>query len=156
MLYLGNQPGVVMARIIGGIVAGLAIGLFSIWAIEMIGHLIYPLPAELNIRDPEQIETLIRTMPFGAQAFVVAAWFGGALIGSALAMRIAGRAWAAWLVAGVVAAAGIINILFIPHPVWMQISAVAAPLLGGLLGIHLGRRKALAPEDAPDDDVVEV
>ena len=146
-----------MARTIGGIVLGLVLGLFTIWAIEMVGHLIYPLPAELNIRDREQIETLINTMPVGAQAFVVAAWFGGALAGATAAMGISGKPWTGWLVAGLIACAGIINIVFIPHPTWMQIGAVVAPVLGGLFGIHLGRRLYRAPAPDPEEEpVVEV
>ena len=129
-----------MARLIGGIVAGLVAAFLGIWLVEMLGHLFYPLPAELSVRNPQSVAAYIAMMPLGAQAFVIAAWLGGALVGAAVAVATSGRDWTGWTIAAVVACAGILNILMIPHPAVMQIGAVAAPLVGGLLGIHLGRR----------------
>lgn len=128
-----------MVRNIGGILAGILAGFLAIWLIEMIGHVFYPLPSDITLGNREQLAALIRGMPLGAQAFVVAAWLGGALVGGAVAYRIVGRRWAPWTIAGFVALASILNILMIPHPEWMQVGAVVAPLLGGFLAAHLGR-----------------
>ncbi len=126
-----------MVRIIGGIVAGAATAVAVIMLIETIGHLAFPLPDDLALRDPETVAEPVPAMPAAAKLIVVMAWFGGALAGGYVAKRICGRRWAAWAIAALVAAAGIVNVMMIPHPVWMQIAAVIAPLVGGLLAEHL-------------------
>jgi hypothetical protein len=41
------------------------------------------------------------------------------------------KVWAGWIIAGLILLGGVANIMMIPHPLWMQIAAVVAPLLGG-------------------------
>ena len=120
-----------MGRVILGIAAGLVVAFATVFAIDLAGHQIYPLPSDLNMHDPEAVGAFIQTMPTGALALVLIAWFVGALDGGVVAALIARRAWTVWPVAGLVAAAGVVNVLMIPHPVLLQIGAVAAPLFGG-------------------------
>ena len=124
-----------MARTIGGILAGIVAMLAVIVAIELAAHQFFPVPAE-------------GAVPLGIQLLVPAAYFLGAMAGGALAARISGRAWAAWGVAAVVVAGAIWSMFMIPHPQWMQIAAVAAPLVAGLLAGHFGRRVSAPPESA--------
>ena len=126
-----------MVRIIGGIVAGAVVAVATIMIVEMLGHMIFPLPDDLALSDPEVVAGPSPAMPVAAQFIVVLAWFGGALAGGYVAKRIGCRWWAAWVVAALVAVAGIVNVMMIPHPVWMQIAAVVAPLIGGVLAGHL-------------------
>ena len=127
-----------MGRIIGGIVAGIVVAMATIMGIEMIGHLIYPLPAEADAR----------TLPLWAQLFILAGWFLGALVGGATAALIARRAWPAWLIAGLVAAGGIVVIFLMPHPELMQVGSVIAPAIGGLLAGHFARARLRAGQAA--------
>lgn len=126
-----------MGRIIIGTVAGLVTALVAVWAIEMISHALHPLPASLDIWNRPQVGDYIRSMPALSQALVVLAWLLGPLVGGALAVRIAMRRWAAWPPAGLIALAGIANILIYSHPLWMQLAAVVAPLLGGLIASRI-------------------
>jgi hypothetical protein len=62
-------------------------------------------------------------------------------------------------VAALVAAASILNILMIPHPEWMQIGAVIAPVLGGLVATHLAkgrpyRMKATPPAETANAEQI--
>ncbi len=41
------------------------------------------------------------------------------------------------IIAGLILLGGIANIMMIPHPLWMQIAAVAAPLLAGAIVMRL-------------------
>ena len=125
-----------MLRIIGAIVAGTVSAFAVIWLIEALGHVAFPLPEDLDLRDPELAAQALPSIPLPAKLIVVFAWFAGALSGGFVAGRIAGGWWTPWLVAALVACGGIMTILMIPHPVWMQIAAVAAPLLGGLVASH--------------------
>lgn len=131
-----------MARIIGGLVAGLVAAFAAIWLVELIGHQFYPMPP-VDVTDRAALEALIASLPTGAMLFVAFAWFCGALVGGAVAARISHRRWAAWAIAAIVALAAILNVLMLPHPVWMQIAALVAPLLGGWLAGHAARPDAV-------------
>lgn len=131
-----------MAKLVLGVVAGVIVAFATVFAIDFAGHLIYPLPSDLDMHDPEAVGAFIRTMPAGALALVVIAWVIGAFDGGIVAALISRRAWTVWPVAGLVAAAGVVNVLMIPHPVMIQIGAVAAPLLGGFAA-SLAARKML-------------
>jgi hypothetical protein len=132
-----------MARAVLGIVAGIVVAFATVFAIDLAGHQIYPLPSDLNLRDPEAVGAFIRTMPAGALALVLIAWFVGAFDGGVVAALISRRGWTVWLIAAAVAVGGVVNVLMIPHPVLLQIGAVVAPLLGGFAA-SLVARKMLA------------
>jgi hypothetical protein len=112
----------------------------TVFAIDLAGHQIYPLPSDLNLRDPEAVGAFIGTMPTGALALVLIAWFAGALDGGVVAALISRRAWTVWPVAAFVAVAGIVTVLMIPHPALLQIGAVVAPLLGGFAASLIARK----------------
>ena len=139
-----------MLRIIGGILAGIVTLFVAVFAIEWIGHQFFPISAEVNVRDPAANPTLVTGAPLGAQLFVVAAWFGGALLGGLVAGRISDRHWAAWTIVALVVLAAIANIAMIPHPVWMQIGAVVAPLLGGFVASRLMPEAGWRPRSRAD------
>ena len=42
-----------------------------------------------------------------------------------------------WVIAGLILLGGVANLMMIPHPLWMQIGAIAAPLLGGWIVARL-------------------
>ena len=125
-----------MLRIVGSILAGTITALAVVWIIVSAGHVAFPLPGDLDLRDPESVGA-VRSIPLAAKLIVVFAWFAGALAGGYVAKRIRGHWWSAWLVATLVAAAGIVNVMMIPYPAWMHMAAVVAPLVGGLIAGHL-------------------
>jgi hypothetical protein len=129
-----------MARAVLGMVAGIVAAFATVFAIDFAGHQIYPLPSDLDMHDPEAVGAFIRTMPAGGFALVVTAWFVGALDGGVVSALISRRAWTVWPVAALVAAAGVVNVLMIPHPVLLQLGAVIAPLLGGFAASLVARK----------------
>jgi hypothetical protein len=128
-----------MARAILGIVAGIAVALATVFAIDIAGHQIYPLPSDLDMDDYGAVGAYVQARPAGASAFVLVAWFLGAADGGIVAAAISRRAWTVWPIAGAVAATGIVAILMIPHPAPMQIGTVVAPLLGGFVASLVAR-----------------
>lgn len=129
-----------MARSLLGIVAGTVVAFATLFAINLVGHQIYPLPSDLDMDDYEAVGAYVQARPAGASAFVLAAWFLGAADGGVAAALVSRRAWTVWAIAGLVAAAGIVAMLMVPHPVMLQIGTVAAPLLGGLAASLLARK----------------
>ena len=128
-----------MVRILASIVAGTLAAFAVIWLIEFAGHAAWPVASDVEMRDPEAMARALPAIPLAAKLVVVFAWFAGSLAGGAIAKRIARAWWVAWPVAALVAFACIMIVMMIPHPVWMQVAGVAAPLLGGLVATHIVR-----------------
>lgn len=126
-----------MLRIFLGIVAGVVLAFVVITALEMVSYVAFPPPAGLDPADPEDVKRIVAAAPMAAKVWVVFCWFAGVLAGGWLARRLSRTGWAGWVIAGLIAVGGIANVLMIPHPLWMQIAAVAAPLLAGWIVTRL-------------------
>lgn len=120
-----------MLRTILGIVAGVLVAFVALMGLEMAGHAAMPPPAGLDPADPADLEQMVASASMAAKAWVVFGWFAAVVAGGWVARRLSRKGWAGWVIAGLIVLGGIANIMMIPHPLWMQIAAVAAPLLGG-------------------------
>jgi len=138
-------------RAVVGIVVGVVVGLLATIGIGLIGGMIYPSSASASMSNPQQIVDAFRELPQGAKVALVLAWFGGGLVGAAVAKLIERRNWVAWTVCGLIAAYVVANVLILPMPAWMQALSVAAPLLGGLIANHLVKARAPAGAGTPAD-----
>ena len=128
----------VLTVLAGAIVAGILIAL-----VEAIGHLVYPPPPGVDPWDRESLRTAMESIPVGALVAVLLAWGVGTFAGSWLAARIAGRAGLAhgMVVGLLMLAAGVANMLMIPHPLWFWGAGVAVfPLTAWLGGRMVGDR----------------
>jgi MFS family permease len=124
-----NQGEWIMKRIIGGLAAGIVAFVVVLGSIEYIAH-----------------QLAAKSGSTAMLALVAFAYFLSALAGGYLAARICNRTWTAWAIAAVVAAGSIASLFQFPHPLWMQIASVAAPLLGGALAVRLaGVKHEAAP-----------
>lgn len=132
-------------RILFGIVAGLVAAFACIYAIELACMQLYPPPAGMDYSDPAAVERMMAQIPVAALAIVAFAWFVGALVGGWIANAIAARAWAGWIIAALLVAGAVATMVMIPHPAWMWVAGVAAPLLGGWLAQRLARTRTANP-----------
>jgi hypothetical protein len=131
-----------MGRAVLAVVVGCVVSVLIVFGMDAISHLVYPPPAELNVRDPAAMRAIIDQMPIGAFIIVVAGWILGAGFGSWFATRLsAGKAWAGGAVGGVTLAATGINLFTIAHPTWV----VLAALIGIPLATWGGVRAARTP-----------
>lgn len=128
-------------RLAGGILAGILVAFMCVFAVEFVGHALYPPPAGLDAKNPADQARLMEAMPAAAKAIVLLGWFVGALAGAWTANRIAGRGMAGWAVALLVVAAGIATMLMIPHPAWMWAGGILLPLLAGWLADRMAARR---------------
>ncbi len=127
-----------MIRSIGALIAGIVTAFASIYLIEMLGHMIYPPPADLDFSDPEAIRPYIATLPIIALLFPMFGWFVGTFAGSLVA-DFCGDAKPyvfTGIVGGLVLAATIANLIVIPHPLWFSITS----LLGIIASAWLATR----------------
>ena len=128
-----------MRRILG-IVFGTVAAMAIIAGVEALGGMLYPLPDMTETIDHTELAATMAAIPLPAKLIVTLGWLAGAFGGAWLALRICDWRWAGWIVAALVLAGGIANLVALPHPLWMQAAAIAAPLAGGWLAQRLHRK----------------
>ncbi|HNU08416.1 MAG TPA: hypothetical protein PKO33_11670, partial [Pyrinomonadaceae bacterium] len=70
-----------MVRNVLSVVLAFVIGGLAVFAVEKLGHTVYPVPAGLDPNNLEGLAEYVKTMPVGALLFVLAAQSAGSLIG---------------------------------------------------------------------------
>jgi hypothetical protein len=109
--------------------------------VEYGGMALFPTPPELDFSTPEAARASVAQVPAGAVAAVGAAWGVGALVGGFTAARITRREWAAWIVAALLLAGALYNLIAIPSPIWPWVGGPAAIVIGAWVGARLGAPK---------------
>ena len=129
-----------MGRNIAAAIAGIVVAVGLVWAVESIGHRVYPPPEGLDFADAEAMRAYASALPIGALLFVAAAWFVGTLAGTYAACRIGTASSLVFvlIVGGLMLVATTINLLMIPHPLWFSALGVIAVMVGAWLGKRLG------------------
>lgn len=125
-----------MIRDAAAAVAGLVTAFALIYAIELLGHTFYPPPEGLDFSDPDVMQPYIASLPIAALLFPMVAWFVGTFVGSLVASAIgtARPIVFATIVGMLVLAGTIANLIWIPHPLWFSIAAVAGIIGSAWLG----------------------
>lgn len=122
-----------------GLVAGAAVGFVLIAGIQALNQFIYPPPAGLDFNDRAAVAEFIALAPPGALLVVLAGYAVGTFAGAWVAAKVAGRAAVghALVVGGLFLAAGVANVVMLPHPGWFTAASLAvfvpAAWLGGRL-----------------------
>ncbi len=135
-----------MLRDAGAVIVGLVVSFGVIMGVQMIGHTIWPTPANLDWSDTEVVRTYVSQLPFPALMVPIVSYFLGALGGPLIASSIgtARPLVFAGVIGLVLLAATIANLIQIPHPHWFSALAIAAVLVGAWLAMQLGNRKRAA------------
>ena len=130
-----------MGRAILAIVAGCVLSVLVIAGVDALAHVIYPPPANLDVRDPAAMRTIIAQMSVGAFVIIVAGWILAAGLGAWAATMLSqtGKAWPGGVVGGLTLAATGFNLFAIPHPVWVVIVALIGIPVATWAGIRVGQ-----------------
>ncbi len=125
-----------MIRSICAIFIGLIAGFLLILAVQQLGHLVYPLPADADFKNPETLKTLMKTLPVGALLFVLLSYIIGSFGTGVITTLIAKEApLKLSLIAGTfLLITGASNLMLIPHPVWFIICNILIYLPMAYLG----------------------
>ena len=110
--------------------------------IEMLSHMIYPVPEDMDFADSERVRVFMSTLPVGAILSIGLAWsigaFGGTLVGAWIAT--AKPLVYAIVVGGLVLAGAVAMLILLPHPWWFTISAPLAVVVGAYAGMYIATR----------------
>ena len=140
-----------MWRSILGIIAGCLVGGIVAFLIEIPGIFIHPLPPGTNLSDPEALKSHMANAPLAALLGVAIAWmlapFAAALVAGLIARR---NFLVHAMVVGVFfLAMDMLNVVSFPHPNWLIVVGVVAPvvasLFGGSLAAQIIRHKSVSP-----------
>ncbi|WP_372367181.1 hypothetical protein [Candidatus Uabimicrobium sp. HlEnr_7] len=124
-----------MKRLIGGILLGLIIGIATVALVEYIGHLVYPVPTDLDLNNKEQMKEYVKNLPFGAFLFVLLAWATGVGFGSFVATKVNKNKMISGITVGIFfLLATIINLIIIPHPTWFLLCGLSVFPIFSFLG----------------------
>ena len=137
-----------MGRTILGMLLGVVTMMFTIYAIESIGHLLYPPPAGLDPRNPDHLQMIVAVAPAGAMAMLVLGWTVGTFVGGWVGARIARHARAAAIAVALFVMAGVAGmIVMVPeHPKWVSVLGLLLPIPVALIAARLaGRREKTLP-----------
>lgn len=115
-----------MIRDAAAAVAGLVVAFLLVYAVQFLGHSLYPPPAGLDQTNLEAMQDYVSTLPIPALLFPMFAYFIGTFCGTLLAGTIgtARPVIFAFIVGLLILAGTIANLIWIPHPLWFSIAAV--------------------------------
>ena len=131
-----------MGRTIAGVVVGVVVAWLTIMLAEFASAPLHPMPAGLDMRDPESVAAFVATLPASALLLVLSGWVLGGLVGGYVAAGISHKPRPA-LTVGIVIVIGVIaNAVMIPHPMWMTVAGVLLPVPAAWLGAKLATRRA--------------
>lgn len=128
-----------MIRNIGAAIVGVIVAMLTIHLVEMLGHMVYPPPADFEFGEPEQVREFMSTLPAGSILFVGAAWAVGTFLGTLAGALVSSSKPLPYaiVVGGIVLAGAITMLLIIPHPWWFTIGAPLAIVAAAVLGVWL-------------------
>lgn len=134
-------------RTVVAVIVGVLVGAAVVFGVETLGNLLFPLPEGIDGSDPDRFAEFLNAGPSPALISVLVAWALGALVGGAVAGKIARYQWqvASVTVGALLLVAGGATMLQVPHPLWMWIAGVVLPLPLAWFGAHLTHN--LAPLD---------
>lgn len=107
-----------LIRSVGGGLAGAVTAFVVILLMQQLTLRMYPLPAGLDVSDPEALRAYAATLPLGAFLMVLLGYAVAALAGGFVAAAVGRGRRPALLVAALLVFASIVNLRTIPHPAW--------------------------------------
>ena len=137
-------------RNIGAWIAGVVAGGMTVAALELLSHAIWPPPAGLDPSDPAAIAEVMASAPLGVFIALIVAWTLGGAVGSGVAAAIATwrRVLIAGMAGGMTLVGAAVNLIAIPHPLWVTIVGPVGIVLGMLGGAWIGMSvRASEPTD---------
>ena len=118
-------------------VAGIIVGVFTVWAIEAIGHLLFPLPAELTPTNLEELKQVVMIMPIKSLLVVIIAQIIGVFSGMYVGFIMQRESLTPlYIIAGLFIFSTVLNLILMPHPTWFMITDLSSILLVSLLFIR--------------------
>ena len=121
-----------MGRLLLALLVGVIVNGVLVAGVQMLSGVVHPMPPGLDASDMNQMRDYIAsgTVPITAMVMVLVSYVAGAFGGGFVATKLApNRGLMPALVIGQISLVFIIiNLVQIPHPIWMMVASVVVPL----------------------------
>jgi hypothetical protein len=130
-----------MIRSIIGVIVGIFCGGIVVLLLELPGMFLHPPPPGIELLNSDALRAHINSTPTALKIMVIVAWAVGPFVGALIASWIAGRVRRVHSISiGIVfTVLVLLNLISLPHPIWMWMGLVA-PLPMARLGANLAER----------------
>ncbi len=124
-----------LAAVVLGLATFFAVAIMVEWA----GQVFYPMPAEVDLRNPRAVRAMSEKLPAGVFVWALVAWAAGAFVGSMVAALLApaNRMLFGLAIGAFGLLAAILNMQIVPHPTWVWVLGLCEFLPAAYLGAKL-------------------
>ena len=133
-----------MGRTLLAVIAGVVVMWLTIFALEFVGHALFPPPPGLDPRSQADLAAIMAQAPTGAMAMLVVAWIAGAFTGGLTAAKLSHRyKRGAAIAVALVVMAGVCGMIYLVpnHPIWVSALGLILPIPAALLAAGLVTRQ---------------
>jgi hypothetical protein len=126
---------------------GVLTGIFIIFSLEIVSHIIYPIPEGTDLNNADAINAYTSAAPVIVFILLVVSYSLGSLVGGLVSSSVAtlNKMTKSITTGGILMGLGVYNLFMIPHPVWTIIVSIflfiPCSYLGGYLGIRISSKK---------------
>lgn len=112
-----------IAKNIGFAILSLVVAFIVIMVVQQINLLLYPLPEWVDVNNPDHLSQIMASLPLGALCMVALSYLLGSLAAGFILCKTLKRHSIKLILTlgGILTAAGIANLIAIPHPIWFAI-----------------------------------
>ena len=124
------------------ILAGLFVGSWVVFLVEVPGYFIHPPPPGFNMNDSAVLAAHMEKAPPLAMANVALAWALGPLAGTLVACLVVRKKYLlhGLIIGCIFALLDAVNFRLYPHPLWLMVAGIAFPFLASIAATALAQR----------------
>jgi hypothetical protein len=126
-------------RRIGAVILGLAVAWLIVAAAEAGVHHLYPPSAGTDMHDFAAVKSYVANLPLAAFVLVLVGWLFGAFAGVFIATTVGRGALSGYILGVLLLAAGIVNAVMIPQPVWFSAFSLLIYIVATVVGVKIGQ-----------------
>jgi len=111
-----------MGRRILSVIAGIVTGLLTVFIFDMISQKLFPFSTEgIDFKNPEALKEFMSRTPAGFKLTMYLGWILSAFLAAFVASKINKQNWkqSSIIIGSVLMVGAILNLVGIPHPMWM-------------------------------------
>lgn len=118
------------------IIIGVVVGFTIVFIGDSVTHRLYPPPAGINFMDKTALDAFVASIPTYVLVIMFLFWMLSSFLGGLVAARFNRVDWKkkSIITGSILMAAALLNMIMIPHPLWMLIASVILYMPVSFLG----------------------